>query len=122
MKTLFCLLCFAVTFSSVVFGQGNELPEPRAEGSAFVPSRDAQTSQERGYGRYATPQELVHRNAALRAAQRRERMAINARFGYSPSRPPAGTLPFMGSPIPPTANRYHAVYPGLIFPRYYSRF
>jgi len=121
MKNLLWLFCLAIVSSSVVYAQDAELPAALSADSFFVP--DSQSNRDSGYQRYETPQQLVHRNAALRAAQRRERMAINAYFGYSPSRPPASTLPFMGSPIaPPTAFRVYALYPGFVFPRPYSRF
>jgi hypothetical protein len=123
MKILFYLLLLALVSSSALYAQDVELHAPRAEGNFFVPERDSQTNQDSGYLRYETAQQLVHRNAALRAAQRHERMAINARFGYSPSRPPASTVPFMGSPsMPPTAYRVYAPYPGFVFPRPHSRF
>jgi hypothetical protein len=50
---------------------------------------------------YARPnsnsRELVQQNAAMKASQRRQRMANLAAMGYSPLRPPASPIPFMGS-------------------------
>ena len=123
MKNLACLLFLTMLSTSAVYAQQVELSTPRAEDGFFVPDRDSRTNYDPGYVRHETAQELVHRNAALRGAQRRERMAINASFGYSPSRPPSSTIPFMGSPTaPPTAYRVYAWYPGFVFPRPYSRF
>lgn len=123
MKNRFCLLVLSVVFAPTINAQEAELPAPQAQDGFFIPERASQTGFESQYPRYETPQQLVHRNAALKAAQRRERMAINARFGYSPSRPPASTIPAMGSPIGPlTAYGAYARYPGFLFPRPYSRF
>jgi len=47
--------------------------------------------------RYDTPKQAVRRKAAWKAAQRRGRLENLKRIGYSPSRPPTSTLPFMGS-------------------------
>ena len=117
------LVCLGIVSSSSVFAQEAKLLAPRSDNSLGVPFSEPQTQRESVYPYYETPQQLVFRNAALRGAQRRERMAINAFFGYSPSRPPASPVPFMGSPIePPTAYRGYALYPGFVFPRPYSRF
>jgi len=122
MKNLFCLVCLAIISSSAVCGQEAELPAPRSDNNFFVPNLEPQAQAELGYPHYETPRQLVIRNAALRGAQRRERMAINARFGYSPSRPPSSTVPFMGSPIgPPAPHPAYTLYPGFVFPRPYSR-
>ncbi|MBP90845.1 MAG: hypothetical protein CMJ64_29735 [Planctomycetaceae bacterium] len=51
-----------------------------------------------GLDGYNTPQQLVFRKAALKAAQRQQRIAMNKWLGYSPLRPPSSTVPFMGSP------------------------
>lgn len=48
--------------------------------------------------RYDTPKQAVHRKAAWKAAQRRQRLESMKRIGYSPSRPPTSSLPFMSSP------------------------
>ncbi|MBI2481468.1 MAG: hypothetical protein HYV60_23360 [Planctomycetia bacterium] len=123
MKTLFCVLLLTMVSSSSLYSQEVELLAPQAEDGSFITERGTQTNHDSGYQRYESAQQLVHRNAALRAAQRHERMAINARFGYSPSRPPSSTIPFMGSPIaPPTAYGVYPVYPGFVFPRPFSRF
>ena len=122
MKILFCLICLAI-ISSSVYAQHAELPARRPEDNFFIPARQPQSGHESRYQRQATPRQLVHRNAALRAAQRRERMATNARFGYSPSRPPSSTVPFMGSPVTPLmVYGVYAAYPGTVFPRPYARF
>ncbi len=47
--------------------------------------------------RYETPKQAVRRKAAWKAAQRRYRLEAMKRLGYSPSRPPASPLPFMGA-------------------------
>ncbi len=123
MKNLLWLVCLAIVSTSSVWAQESQLHAPQSDEGSFNTELQSQPHHESAYPRYATPQELVHRKAALRAAQRRERMAINARFGYSPSRPPASPVPWMGSPtVPPTAYRVYAPYPGFAFPRYYSRF
>jgi hypothetical protein len=41
--------------------------------------------------------ELVQQNAAMKASQRRQRMAALSAMGYSPLRPPASPIPIMGS-------------------------
>lgn len=123
MKNLFRSLLLAMVSSSALYAQQVELHPPRADDNVLDMERDTPGNHELGYLRYETAQQLVHRNAALRAAQRRERMAMNARFGYSPSRPPVSTVPFMGSPIaPPAEYRVYTPYPGFVFPRPYSRF
>ncbi|MDA1054221.1 MAG: hypothetical protein O3C40_27560 [Planctomycetota bacterium] len=123
MKNLSCLFLFVIASASAASAQAPDLPEPQSDDSFFIPARQPQANHEASYQHYETPQQLVHRNAALRGAQRRERMAINARWGYSPSRPPSSTVPFMGSPIgPPVLVRSYAAYPGFVFPRTYIRF
>ena len=47
---------------------------------------------------FDTPKQAVHRKAAWKAAQRRQRLESMKRIGYSPSRPPTSPLPFMTSP------------------------
>lgn len=123
MKSLLIGLSLATLISSQLVAQESVLLRPVLnEDDLFT--EDPQPSAGPIYNRYETPQDRVHRNAALKAAQRRERMAINARFGYSPSRPPASPLPFMGSPItPPLMIRTYLVpYPGMSFPRANYRF
>ncbi len=123
MKNLLWLVCLAIVSTSSVWAQESQLHAPQSDEGSFNAELRSQPHHESAYPRYATPQELVHRNAAIRAAQRRERMAINAFFGYSPSRPPASPVPSMGSPIvPPTAYRTYTAYPGFVFPRPYIRF
>jgi len=48
--------------------------------------------------RFDTPKQAVHRKAAWKSAQRRQRLESMKRIGYSPSRPPTSPLPFMASP------------------------
>ncbi|HRX77930.1 MAG TPA: hypothetical protein P5307_02650 [Pirellulaceae bacterium] len=124
MKNLFCLCVLTILCAPAVHAQDTELPAPSSQEGFFIPDRNTSPPFEsRSYQSQETARELVHRNAALRAAQRRERMAINAAFGYSPSRPPSSTVPAMSSPTgPPTAYRYYPAYPGFLFPRPYSRF
>ena len=123
MKNLYCGLLVAMVSWSAIHAREVELQTPRTDDNLFAPEHDSATNHGSGYLRYETSQQLVHRNAALRAAQRRERMAMNARFGYSPSRPPTSTVPFMGSPIAsPAEYRVYTPYPGFVFPRPYSRF
>ena len=125
MKNLLWFFCLAIVSSSAADAQDALIPIPRSDDSFLgaVPDRQPEADPESGYQRYETPRELIFRRAALKAARRQERMAINARFGYSPSRPPSSTLPFMGSPIaPPTAFRVFTPYPGSAFPRPYARF
>lgn len=125
MKNLLCVLCLTFIACSMVSAQEAELPVPQSDDSFFGPLTDVQpqTDRESRYPAYDTPRQLVIRNAARKAAQRRERMAINARFGYSPSRPPSSTVPSMGSPMgPPTAYRIYTPYPGFAWPRPYGRY
>ncbi len=123
MKNLICLMFLAMAFTPAIHAQDVELLAPQAEEGFFVPDRNAPLHHSAGSLRAESAQQLVQRNAAMRAAERHERMAINARFGYSPSRPPSSTVPFMGSPTgPPTAYRAYGIYPGFIFPRPFSRF
>jgi hypothetical protein len=63
------------------------------------------------YGSYARPRDAVRRNAALKAAQRRERIAVRKAMGYSPLRPPSSSVPFMAGPSP-----YSIIRPPLRFP------
>jgi len=123
MKNLLCMVLLSMLSSSAVLAQDVELLAPRAGDGFFVAEDGTQTRHSESHRREVSAQELVHRNAAMRAAERHERMAINARFGYSPSRPPTSTVPFMGSPSSsPLAFRVYTVYPGFVFPRPYSRF
>ncbi|MCA9121536.1 MAG: hypothetical protein H6822_15775 [Planctomycetaceae bacterium] len=123
MKNLLWLCLLTVLSPGTLSAQEAGLPAPQPRDDFFLPERSAQTDFANNYERYETPQQLVHRNAALKGAQRRERMATNARFGYSPSRPPASTVPAMGSPAgPPTGYGFYSPYPGFLFPRPYSRF
>ena len=50
--------------------------------------------------RYEDPQQVVKRNAAQRAAQRRSRLASMKWFGLSNQRPRASVTPFMGTYSP----------------------
>jgi len=63
---------------------------------------------------YATRQQLVFRKAALRAAQRQQRIAMNKWAGYSPLRPPSSAVPAMGSPV--RRPQVVWVYPGTLYP------
>jgi hypothetical protein len=125
MKNLLRLICLAIVSSSAAYAQDAELSVLRSDDGfhGAAPNRQLQTNNESSYQTYETPRELIFRRAALKAAQRRGRMATNARFGYSPSRPPSSTLPAMGSPIGrPTASRVFTPYPGFAFPRQTIRF
>ena len=69
-----------------------------------LPPRDAWDTLD---PRYDTPKQAVRRKAAWKAAQRRQRLEGMKRIGYSPSRPPTSTVPFMSSPsrwiiVPPS--------------------
>ena len=125
MKNLLKVICLAVVATSAAYAQDPEISvlssDENFQGAA--PIRQLQVNDESSYRPYETSRELIFRRAALKAAQRRSRMATNARFGYSPSRPPSSTLPAMGSPIgPPTALRIFTPYPGFAFPRQFIRF
>jgi hypothetical protein len=65
----------------------------------------------RYYGGYSRPRDAVHRNAAIKAAQRRARIAARKAVGYSPLRPPASSIPTMAGPSP-----YSIIRPPLRFP------
>ena len=67
------------------------------------------------WGRSPFAQEAIYQRAAMRAAQRHERMAIQQALGYSPLRPPASTVPFMGSPIIPVGIGVRTHFPGMMF-------
>jgi len=58
--------------------------------------------------RFDTPKQAVRRKAAWKGAQRRQRLESLKRIGYSPSRPPSASVPYMSSPRP-----------WVIFPSYY---
>ncbi len=124
MKTLLFGLCLFVCATSSLLAQESVLLRPVANEDVFTQQAPSRPSATATYDSQETPQQRVHRNAALKAAQRRQRMAINARFGYSPSRPPASPMPSMGSPIPsPLMLRaYYTPYPGMSFPRANYRF
>ena len=70
-------------------------PQPPA-----LPSMVAPWTPPEDYDRYVTSRDLVHRNAAWKAEQRRQRMAGLSWMGYSPSRPPASPAPTCGSYSP----------------------
>ena len=80
--------CTATAFAQDPFA--DVLPEMSNQGS-----RSAWESQD---PRYDTPKQAVHRKAAWKAAQRRHRLATMKQLGYSPSRPPSSSVPFMASP------------------------
>ncbi|MEQ8787321.1 MAG: hypothetical protein RIC55_13530 [Pirellulaceae bacterium] len=50
--------------------------------------------------RYDDPKQAVRRNAEMKAAQRRQRLASMEWFGYSNQRPQASVTPFMGTYSP----------------------
>ena len=63
--------------------------------------------------RYDDPKNVVRRNAELRSAQRRERIAAMKWYGMSNSRPRASATPYMGVYSPQWGGeRYHAPYFG----------
>ena len=47
--------------------------------------------------RYDNPKQAVHRKAEVKAAQRRGRLASQKWYGFSPLRPNASPLPWMGT-------------------------
>jgi len=68
--------------------------------------------------RRESAREAVIRRAAWKAAQRTQRIEAMKWYGYSPQRPPASTLPWMGSAstwIGGGIIYYH--YPGVFYPR-----
>ena len=64
---------------------------------------------------YVTPRQLVFEKAALRAAQRQQRIAMNKAIGYSPLRPPSSAVPAMGSPRRPLVVWVQPVFP-ILYP------
>ena len=100
--------------SAVAIGQESELPAP-ANHQQTPLVRD--TSPHASSFRSETARELVHRKAALKAAQRRQRLAANKAIGYSLLRPATTAGPAMGSPPPlPLAVRYSGI-PRMFYPR-----
>lgn len=59
----------------------------------------------------------IQQRAAYKAAQRQRRIEGYKWYGYSPSRPPAGHAPFMGSAAPWLGPVIYYRYPGGGFPR-----
>jgi len=98
MKRLLCSVgSVAVLFVSPLAAQDNEAFGPRVAEDYFLPE-NTQSAPAADWQRYATPQQLIHRRAAMKAAQRQARIEAMNWFGFSPARPPATTVPFMGSP------------------------
>lgn len=97
------LCCAAMLLTAPILAQ--ELPEPRSERTVIPffqdPSapRQAPAYVPSSSDRYESAHEAIHRREALKAAQRRQRMAINKYFGYSPLRPPSSSVPSMSSPF-----------------------
>ena len=116
MRTLlYGVSCLIVIAAAPLVAQENELPAPSRQPNGTVlettPSRS-----EPAYERYVTTREAIQRRAAIKAAQRRERIAVNKALGYSPSRPPASPVPWMGSyGGRPIVVRY-TQFPGMFFP------
>ena len=74
-----------------LFGQPAVTPAP-----ASVPPMVVPWDSPREHSSYDGPRRAVHRAAALKAAQRRQRIAARNWMGYSPLRPPASPVPMMG--------------------------
>lgn len=79
---------------------GKAKSEPASPQAPALPPMVAPWTPPEDYDRYVTPRDLVHRNAAWKAEQRRQRMAGLSWMGYSPSRPPASPVPTCGSYSP----------------------
>lgn len=71
--------------------------EPVVTQTPTLPAMVAPWPQPDDYDRRVDSHELVCRNAAWKAEQRRQRMAGLAWMGYSPLRPPASPVPSMGT-------------------------
>jgi hypothetical protein len=93
----------------LLFDQGEPAEQEPAPATS-MPDLETPWEQQSSYYRYDARQ-LVQRNAALKAAQRRQRIAARKWLGYEPLRPPASPLPFMGS-----SGRWVSVGPHLVFP------
>jgi len=88
---------------AVAWGQnqpGKAQPEVAAQPAPALPPMVAPWTPSDNYSSYVTPRELVQRNAAWKAEQRRQRMAGLSWMGYSPSRPPASPAAFCGTYSP----------------------
>ena len=95
MKCLIASLLLTVVGATSALAQDPfEGAFPQAQNQPSVPAWSVQDP------RYDTPKQAVHRKAAWKAAQRRERLEAMKRIGYSPSRPPASPVPFMTSSRP----------------------
>jgi hypothetical protein len=93
MKCLIPSLLLLLTFAASTFAQ-----DPLDSAFPFRLSQRSPETLESLDPRYDTPKQAVRRKAAWKAAQRRQRLENMKRIGYSPSRPPTSTLPFMSSP------------------------
>lgn len=89
-----------LTLAAVCSAQVREerpVTEPVAPSSPLVPPMIVPWAHSQGHDRYDSPRQAVRRNAEWKASQRRQRIAALKALGYSPLRPPASPVPFMGS-------------------------
>jgi len=90
------LLLLAVSVTCPAQETEDVLPPQVATPTApELPPMVAPWGHPEGYQSYESPREAVHRAAAFKAAQRRQRIAARKSLGYSPLRPPASSVPFM---------------------------
>jgi hypothetical protein len=82
------------------------------------PSDRATSREENSYRspREESARQAIARRAAWKAAQRQQRLEAYKWLGYSPSRPPASPMQFMGGS--PRAGYAYRNFPGMVLPHY----
>gem|GEM_PF-6955457 len=93
-------------------------PRARINGISEIPGRPDGWDSSR---HYQDPQALVRKKAELRSAQRRMRLEINKRNGYSPQRPNVFATPFTGVYYTPRVAAPHYGYRGSAYPSSYRQ-
>lgn len=89
-------------------------PSPPAQAPA-VPAMVVPWEQSASYERPESRREAVRRVAQWKAEQRHQRTEAMKWIGYSPLRPPASPLPFMGSPYTWIGAGVRYPLPGMIY-------
>ena len=119
MRRLLAVNAILLMGATCLAGESSPRTEPAAQPPAAqaptIPAMVVPWDQSSGYERPETPREAVQRIAAWKAEQRRQRIEAMKWMGYCPSRPPASTLPFMGSPNTWVGAGVRYPLPGMIY-------
>ena len=91
------ICCVGVLMTSTLAAQENTRSVLGSARNQFAPEVAPRVPRDATYERYETARQLVQRKAALKSAQRRERIAANKAIGYSPLRPATSPASFTGA-------------------------